>query len=166
MMAEYSAFSLLANALKGNKDWKPAWRKPDPKARGRATGRALTLLCAEDNPYGRVVMNTILGELGHRIDFVETGEAAVRAAERGGYDAVLMDVTLPGLDGLEATRRIRSLPAPQGEVPVIGISGRGDAADDAAARAAGMDFYFAKPVSPGKLAQALVAITARSGSVG
>ena len=126
----------------------------------------LTILCAEDNPYGRVVMNTILGELGHRIDFVETGEAAVRAAERGGYDAVLMDVTLPGLDGLEATRRIRSLPAPQGEVPVIGISGRGDAADDAAARAAGMDFYFAKPVSPGKLAQALVAITARSGSVG
>ena len=128
--------------------------------------RPLTILCAEDNPYGRVVMNTILGELGHRIDFVETGEAAVRAAERGGYDAVLMDVTLPGLDGLEATRRIRSLPAPQGKVPVIGISGRGDAADDAAARAAGMDFYFAKPVSPGKLAQALVAITARSGSVG
>lgn len=120
--------------------------------------RALTLLCAEDNPYGRVVMNTILSELGHRVDFVETGEAAVKAAERGGYDAVLMDVTLSGLDGLEATRRIRALPGKHGQVPVIGISGRGAKADEAAARAAGMDFYFSKPVSPGKLAQALATL--------
>jgi len=117
--------------------------------------RALTLLCAEDNPYGRVVMNTILTELGHRVDFVETGEAAVEAAARGGYDAVLMDVMLGGLDGLAATRRIRALPGKAGQLPVIGISGRGNAADEAAARAAGMNFYFIKPVSPGKLAQAL-----------
>ena len=72
--------------------------------------RPLSILCAEDNPYGRVVMNTILGELGHRVDFAETGEAVVAAVERGGYDAVLMDVTLPGLNGIEATRRIRALP--------------------------------------------------------
>ncbi len=121
--------------------------------------RALTLLCAEDNPYGRVVMNTILTELGHRVDFVETGEAAVEAAARGGYDAVLMDVMLGGLDGLAATRRIRALAGKAGQVPVIGISGRGAAADEAAARAAGMDFYFIKPVSPGKLAQALAALS-------
>ncbi len=120
--------------------------------------RALTLLCAEDNPYGRVVMNTILSELGHRVDFVETGEAAVKAVERGGYDAVLMDVTLSGLDGLEATRRIRALPGKAGQVPVIGISGRGAGADEAAARAAGMNFYFTKPVSPSKLAHALASI--------
>ena len=44
-------------------------------------------------------MNTILTELGHRVDFVESGEAAVEAAARGGYDAVLMDVTLAGVDG-------------------------------------------------------------------
>ena len=71
-------------------------------------------------------MNTILTELGHRVDFVETGEAAVEAAARGGYDAVLMDVMLAGLDGLEATRRIRALPGKAGQVPVIGISGRGE----------------------------------------
>ena len=124
-----------------------------------APARALTLLCAEDNPYGRVVMNTILTELGHRVDFVETGEAAVEAAARGGYDAVLMDVMLGGLDGLAATRRIRALAGKAGQVPVIGISGRGAAADEAAARAAGMDFYFIKPVSPGKLAQALAVLS-------
>jgi CheY-like chemotaxis protein/nitrogen-specific signal transduction histidine kinase len=123
-----------------------------------ASARPLTLLCVEDNPYGRVVMNTILSELGHRVDFVETGEAAVKAAERGGYDAVLMDVSLPGLDGLAATRAIRALPGKGGQVPVIGVSGRGTDADEAAARAAGMNFYFTKPVSPSRLAQALAGI--------
>jgi CheY-like chemotaxis protein/nitrogen-specific signal transduction histidine kinase len=120
--------------------------------------RPLTILCAEDNPYGRVVMNTILTELGHRVDFVENGEAAVKAAERGGYDAVLMDVVLPGLDGIEATRRIRALPGKAARVPVIGISGRTESGDEAVARAAGMNFYFVKPVSPGKLAQALASL--------
>jgi two-component system, sensor histidine kinase len=127
-------------------------------ARARPT-RALVILCAEDNPYGRVVMNTILTELGHRVDFVETGEAAVEAEARGGYDAVLMDVTLAGLDGLAATRRIRALPGNAGQVPVIGISGRTKTGDEAAARAAVMNFYFVKPVGPGKLAQALAALS-------
>ncbi len=124
----------------------------------QAPARPLAILCAEDNPYGRVVMNTILSELGHRADFVESGEAAVKAAGRGGYDAVLMDVTLAGLDGIEATRRIRALPGKLGEVQVIGISGRTEAGNEDSARAAGMNFYFTKPVSPGRLAQALASI--------
>jgi len=124
-----------------------------------APKRALAILCAEDNPYGRVVMNTILGELGHRVDFVETGDAAVEAAARGGYDAVLMDVALAGFDGFEATRRIRALPGIARQVPVIGISGRAGRGEETAAREAGMNFYFTKPVSPGRLAQALAALS-------
>ncbi len=120
--------------------------------------RPLTVLCAEDNPYGRVVMNTILSELGHRVDFVESGEAAVQAVQRHHYDAVLMDVTLSGLDGIEATRRIRALRDDPGKVCIIGISGRGEAGNEQAARRAGMNFYFVKPVSPAKLAQALATI--------
>jgi CheY-like chemotaxis protein len=115
----------------------------------------LSILCAEDNPYGRVVMNTILGELGHRIDFAETGEAVVAAVERGDYDVVLMDVTLGGVNGIEAARRIRALPGKAGLTPIIGISGRGETGDETAARVAGMNFYFVKPVSPRRLAQAL-----------
>jgi CheY-like chemotaxis protein/nitrogen-specific signal transduction histidine kinase len=126
-----------------------------------ASARPLVLLCAEDNPYGRVVMNTILTELGHRVDFVESGEAAVKAATSGGYDAVLMDVTLSGLDGIAATRAIRALPGKAGQVPVIGISGRNESGNEEAARAAGMNFYFAKPVSPGKLAAALAGLAAQ-----
>jgi CheY-like chemotaxis protein len=123
-----------------------------------ASGRGLRILCAEDNPYGRVVMNTILTELGHRADFVENGEAAVNAVARGGYDVALMDVALPVLNGLDATRRIRALPGAAGRTPVIGISGRTEPGDEAAARAAGMMFYFTKPVSPGRLAQALASL--------
>jgi CheY-like chemotaxis protein len=121
----------------------------------RGALRPLSILCAEDNPYGRAVMNTIVTELGHRIDFVDSGEAAVEAAARGGYDALLIDVTLSGLDGIEATRRIRALPGKAGQVKVIGISGRDDGATEQTARAAGMNFYFAKPVSPSRLAEAL-----------
>ena len=122
----------------------------------RAPGtRRLRVLCAEDNPYARVVLNTILTELGHRVDFAGTGEAAVAAVERGGYDLVLMDVTLPGMDGLAAARAIRALSGKAAHVPVIGISGRTDARDEEAALAAGMNAFLAKPVSPAALAQAV-----------
>jgi CheY-like chemotaxis protein len=127
---------------------------------GTQRSRALSVLCVEDNPYGRVIMNTILRELGHRVDFVDSGEAAVEAVQRGGYDAVLMDVTLAGLDGIEATRRIRALPGEAGRAPIIGISGRGGTASEETALTAGMNFYLSKPVSPRKLSEALSTITA------
>jgi CheY-like chemotaxis protein len=65
------------------------------------------------------------------------------------------------VSGIEAARRIRALPDKAGQTPIIGISGRGESGDEAAARAAGMNFYFVKPVSPRKLAQALAEWSAR-----
>jgi CheY-like chemotaxis protein len=118
-------------------------------------GAALNILCVEDNAYGRVVLSTLLAELGHRVDFAGAGEAALTALSRGGYDCVLMDVTLAGMDGFETTRRIRALPPPAGRVPVIGISAHGGAGDDAKARAAGMNAYLVKPVSAAALAKAI-----------
>ena len=126
---------------------------------GRAGG--LRVLCAEDNPYGRVILNTILTELGHRVDFAASGTAAVEAVARGGYDLVLMDVTLPGIDGIEAARRIRALDGAVARVPIIGISGREAPGDEAAARAAGMGFYLMKPVSPSGLAEIIAAAATR-----
>jgi CheY-like chemotaxis protein len=120
-----------------------------------ANTKALHVLCAEDNPYARVVLNTILVELGHRVDFAGTGEAAIAAVERNGYDVVLMDLTLPGLDGLAAARAIRAMPGGVARVPIIGISGRTEKADQNAALAAGMNAFLAKPVSPAILAQAV-----------
>ena len=119
--------------------------------------RGVRVLCAEDNPHGRVILNTILTELGHAADFVGTGEAAVEAARQGRHDVVLMDVMLPVLDGIEAARRIRALPGDIARVPIIGISGRNAPGDEAAARAAGMDAFLVKPVSPSTLAAAIAA---------
>jgi CheY-like chemotaxis protein len=122
---------------------------------------ALRILCAEDNPYGRVILNTILTELGHKVDFASTGAAAVEAVARGGYDLVLMDVILPDVDGIEATRRIRALAGDTARTPIVGISGRAAPGDEAAARAAGMDAYVMKPVSPSRLAEVIAAAVAR-----
>jgi CheY-like chemotaxis protein len=71
-----------------------------------------------------------------------------------------MDVTLPGIDGLEATRRIRALEGEAGRTPIIGISGRSESGDEDAARAAGMNFYLRKPISPSALVTFLAAATA------
>jgi CheY-like chemotaxis protein/nitrogen-specific signal transduction histidine kinase len=130
------------------------------QARRAAPARSLRILCAEDNPYGRVILKTILGELGHRAEFVGSGEAAVEAAARGGYDAVLMDVALPDIDGLEATRRIRALAGAAGRIPVIGVSGRSSTEEEARAHAAGVNGYLTKPISPSKLNTYLAALAA------
>jgi CheY-like chemotaxis protein/nitrogen-specific signal transduction histidine kinase len=123
-----------------------------------AASPSLRVLCVEDNPYGRVVLNTVLAEFGHRVTFAGSGEAAVEAVARGEVDVVLMDVALPGIDGIEATRRIRALPSPAGLTPIIGVSGRDTADDEAAAISVGMDHYLQKPVSPRALAQGLEAV--------
>ena len=128
-------------------------------SRAVAPLRPLYVLCVDDNPYGRVVLNTILTELGHRADFVGTGEAAVDAVAHARYDAVLMDVTLPGIDGIEATRRIRALSGDVARLPIVGISGRATASDEAAGRDAGMNGYLTKPLSPSALTAALEPLT-------
>ena len=122
--------------------------------------RPLRLLSVEDNPFGRVILNAILTELGHHAEFIGRGEAVAERLAQGGFDAVLMDMVLPGIDGVEAIRRIRALAPPLAHIPVIGVSGRAD--DEAAARAAGADAFLIKPVSPRALATALLEATRRA----
>lgn len=135
---------------------------PAEEAAGAASGAdgdvsvapsSLRLLSVEDNPFGRVVLNAILSELGHQTEFIGQGETAPERLTQGAFDAVLMDMVLPGIDGVEAIRRIRALEAPLGRIPIICISGRGE--DEAASRAAGADVFLVKPVSPRDLATAL-----------
>ena len=115
---------------------------------------ALRVLSVEDNPFGRVVLNTILTELGHHAEFIGRGEDAVNRLAQGSFDAVLMDMVLPGIDGVEAIRRIRTMQPPLAQIPIIGVSGRGE--DEAASREAGADAFLVKPVSPRALATALL----------
>jgi len=120
----------------------------------------LRILSVEDNPFGRVVLNTILSELGHQAEFIGRGEGATERIAQGAFDAVLMDMVLPGIDGVEAIKRIRELRPPLGRIAIIGVSGRGD--DEAASRTAGADAFLLKPVSPRALATALLEATRRA----
>ena len=124
------------------------------------SAQPLHLLSVEDNPFGRVVLNAILTELGHQTEFIGQGEAAPERIAQGPFDAVLMDMVLPGINGIEAIRRIRALAPPLGRIPIIGISGRSE--DEAASRAAGADGFLVKPVSPRALATALHEVTCRA----
>jgi CheY-like chemotaxis protein/nitrogen-specific signal transduction histidine kinase len=137
---------------------KPAPDTPYPATRGIAKSgspKGLRVLCADDNPFARAVLKTVLTELGHRVDFAADGKATVGAVASGDYDLVLMDLTLPGMDGSAATRAIRALNGPAARIPIIGVSCRTEPHEIEAARAAGMDAFLAKPVSPALLAQTL-----------
>ncbi|MDB5616767.1 ATP-binding protein [Tardiphaga sp.] len=114
----------------------------------------LRVLSVEDNPFGRVVLNAILTELGHQAEFIGRGEAAAERVRQGAFGAVLMDMVLPGINGIEAIRQIRGLGTAQSRVAIIGVSGRGE--DEAASLAAGADAFLIKPVSPRALATALL----------
>ncbi|MCL2715912.1 MAG: hybrid sensor histidine kinase/response regulator [Alphaproteobacteria bacterium] len=139
--------------------------KPPPASdahlpRGGATpdpGGPMVLSVA-DNPFGRVVLNTILSELGYQAEFVPRCEDAIARLVQGRVDAVLMDLVAPGIDVTDAVRRIRKAALP-GETAVVAISSRGE--DEAAAVAAGADAFLLKPVSLQDLAAVLVRASRR-----
>jgi PAS domain S-box-containing protein len=121
----------------------------------RSGTAALRLLVAEDNAVNRRLALALLGKLGYRADVVENGREALDALERKPYDVVLMDVQMPELDGLEATRRIRARFAP-GEGPaIIATTANAMEADREECFAAGMDDHLSKPIRVDKLSRAL-----------
>ncbi len=114
-------------------------------------GRQLRLLVADDVAANQAVARALLETAGHAVDCVGDGAQAVAAvsdATEAGqpYDAVLMDVMMPGMDGLEATRRIRALAGPVARTPILAVTASAFAADIAACRDAGMDGHVAKPI--------------------
>lgn len=132
---------------------------PDPKADPLSptvvpqSQRSLRLLAAEDNPTNRLLLQMRLRKMGHQVDLVEDGEQAVEAARFGHYDAILMDIHMPVLDGAAATRAIRALPEPNASVPIIGLSA--DALPEMREQhmASGLTAYLTKPIDWSGLAR-------------
>jgi signal transduction histidine kinase/CheY-like chemotaxis protein/HPt (histidine-containing phosphotransfer) domain-containing protein len=120
----------------------------------------LRVLLAEDHPVNQRVALGLLRHLGAETDVVETGRAAVAAVARGRYDVVLMDVQMPEMDGLDATRAIRSGGGPQ--PPIIALTANAVAGDAEQCRAAGMDDYLVKPVRLEALEAALARASGRT----
>ena len=113
------------------------------------------VLVAEDNPTNQLIVVTMLQKQGLQVDAVVNGSEALAAVATVAYDMVLMDVQMPEMDGLEATRYIRQLPGPQGRIPIIGVTASAFREDHARCRDAGMQAIVTKPFRWADLAHAM-----------
>jgi CheY-like chemotaxis protein/HPt (histidine-containing phosphotransfer) domain-containing protein len=122
-----------------------------------ATG--LRVLLAEDNRTNRLVAVTMLERLGFLVDIAANGFEAVEAVRSRPYDIVLMDLMMPKMDGLSATRAIRDIPGDAGRVPILAVTANAFAHDRDACFAAGMNGFVSKPIVADRLAEAINALT-------
>jgi CheY-like chemotaxis protein/HPt (histidine-containing phosphotransfer) domain-containing protein len=144
---------------------RPAAKKVQPSSRldGKMAERLpLRILLTDDNAINQKVASRLLQQLGYKADIANNGLEAVQAAERTPYDVIFMDVQMPELDGLEATRRIRArqkeaAPPQHLKQPIVIIAMTANAlqGDREKCVAAGMDDYLPKPVRPETLQQVL-----------
>ncbi len=128
------------------------------------TQPGLRLLVVDDIDMNRDIASAFLCAGGHQVTLAETGEAAVAAVAAEQFDVVLMDVCMPGMDGLEATRRIRALPADRCHVPIVALTAQVFAEQIEQCRSAGMNSHLAKPFAyEALLASVAQAAAAREG---
>jgi CheY-like chemotaxis protein len=125
-----------------------------------AATHPLRILLAEDNAVNQKLALRLLEKLGYDADLAGTGVEAMEAVDRAVYDVVLMDVQMPEMDGLEASRRIVSA-APDDRPRLVAMTANAMQGDREMCLAAGMDDYLAKPISPDALVDALRAVSRR-----
>ena len=133
-------------------DSAPADAKPAPEAPVSIAG--MHLLVAEDNDLNREIVRYMLEEAGAKADYAADGQAAVEqfaASAPGTYDAILMDIMMPVLDGIGAAKAIRRLDRPDAGVPIIAMTANAFAEDRQKTQDAGMNDYLTKPVEPVRL---------------
>ncbi|WP_052507381.1 PAS domain S-box protein [Desulfonatronovibrio magnus] len=113
-----------------------------------ASSAPASILLAEDNEVNQMVAEKILKKMGHKLDMVSDGYKAVEAFEQKSYDLILMDIQMPGMDGLEATRKIRQLEKNTNttRIPIIALTAHAMTEDKNKSIKAGMDDYLTKPV--------------------
>jgi len=136
----------------------PAWENALPP---------LTILLAEDNPVNQMFIRELLEQSGHRVITAHTGLRAVKVLEKSRVDAVLMDIQMPEMDGLEATRIIRSATHStiDPDVPIIALTAHAHKGDRETFLTAGMDDYLPKPVGLPEISASLLRVLTRKGRI-
>lgn len=124
------------------------------------TRRPLRVLLAEDNQVNQKFAAILLSNAGYSVEVAENGHQAVDALRRAEFDVVLMDVQMPKLDGVQATRQIRGLPGSKGSIPIIAMTAHAMAGAKEDYLAAGMNDYISKPIQPELLLSKLAALSA------
>ena len=115
----------------------------------------LLILVADDNAVNRTIINAMLVKAGHSVDMVADGQEALEAIKQTRYDLVLMDIQMPVMDGLTATRHVRALDQPAASVPIIAVTANAMLGDRERYLAAGINDYVAKPISAVALARTI-----------
>jgi CheY-like chemotaxis protein len=135
----------------------PDMDAPEPSESPQATDAGLSILVAEDNEINALLTRALLARLGHRATVAPDGAAALAAFLAAPYDLVLMDVHMPQLDGIEATRRIRAaeVESSRPRTPIIALTANAFGEDREACLAAGMDDFLVKPLDRDELAEVL-----------
>jgi two-component system, cell cycle response regulator DivK len=110
------------------------------------------VLLVEDNPHNRKIFSGMLTHSGFVVIEAEDGHQALAVMEKQLPDVILMDLSIPGIDGWEVTRRLKADPRTQ-RVPIIALTAHAMRGDEERARAAGCDHYLAKPISPKKVVE-------------
>jgi CheY-like chemotaxis protein len=120
----------------------------------------LRILLAEDNKINQKFANVLLSKAGHNVVVAENGHQAVDAVRRSTFDVVLMDIQMPELDGVQATRQIRALPGSERSIPIIAMTAHAMAGAREEYLAAGMNDYISKPIQSALLLSKLAEIAA------
>jgi signal transduction histidine kinase/ActR/RegA family two-component response regulator len=126
-----------------------------PETGSVRAGTGLRVLVAEDNRVNQMVIQALLEKAGHSVDIVGNGLEAVGALHRNDFDLVLMDIQMPELDGIAATRRIREMSGNVARIPIIALTAHAMKGDRETYLAAGMTDYLTKPIKPKDLAEAI-----------
>jgi PAS domain S-box-containing protein len=135
--------------------------EPAPVRAGpKGAERKLRLLLVEDNAVNQRVAQLILEKAGHEVDTVDSGRKAIEAVKSSAYDVVLMDIQMADIDGIEATKRIRAMPPPAGEVPIVALTASALAGAREQFLSVGMNDYVAKPFRPAELLAVLDRVAA------
>ena len=121
------------------------------KPRHPVLDRSLKILLAEDNQINAVLATTLIRRSGHKVDVAQNGEEAIAAVQASDYDIVFMDMHMPVLDGLEASRRIRALDGAPALLPIIALTANAMPSDRQKCMAAGMNDFLSKPFEPDDL---------------
>jgi signal transduction histidine kinase/CheY-like chemotaxis protein len=130
---------------------------PHPAEAASVSGSSLEILVAEDVQVNQVIVDRMLTRAGHRVTLVDDGAAALEAVQARRFDLVLMDMRMPGMDGVAATEAIRRLPGSERSIPIIGLTANATPEDAARCRAAGMNDHLIKPVDRTTLLRAVTA---------
>jgi hypothetical protein len=123
----------------------------EPKPEAPKPGEAGSVLIADDNAVNALLARSALTAAGFRVDTAGTGAEALERIGETSYSLILMDIRMPVMDGLEATRRIRRLPGPASETPIIALTADIDPELEDRAREAGVSQLAAKPIDPPRL---------------